>query len=125
MQEAFDNEKAVIWDKYQETAQDNRRLQHRVDLSHHDVEDCRHAVDRVVAEYQPIHQLIHELTSDTQALLASYGQNVSIGRTASSLSKKDGREIVPLRGVPHPVDAGEGQGNGRAKCVRVGTCTCQ
>jgi hypothetical protein len=97
MKEAFDSEKAVIWEKYQEILRDNQRLQHEVDSAQPDTHGIQLALVKAVKAYQTLHTLVQDVTHDVQALLASYGQDdVAIGRTASG--SKEGREIVPIRG---------------------------
>jgi len=49
MQEEFDNEKSVIWKKYQEVSSENMRLMHEIQISQRDLETIQITVNKVSA----------------------------------------------------------------------------
>jgi hypothetical protein len=49
MQEEFDNEKSVIWKKYQDVSSENMRLMHELQISQRDLETIQITVNKVSA----------------------------------------------------------------------------
>ena len=98
MQDRFDDEKAVIWDKYQDVLIEKRRVESDLEIRHRDLETIHFTMAKVVKALDSVRLVVSDLSQDVQILVDRHGgrEHISCSSIMGWAKTGEGCEMVAL-----------------------------